>query len=154
MNKYLLDTNIVSYFADNLSPHHETIVGKISGLDDNADVCISILSLYELSYGQVSADAMTAEMFNQTKNLMMEYFEIVNLSEESADIFGILKADFINQTGINKNIAKRHDTDLIIASSSIAENAVLISNDRIFETIGDIYAGFKYENWVVLQDSE
>lgn len=45
--KYLLDTNIVSYFADPRSPFHAAPIKRFSALAEEDAVFISVLTLYE-----------------------------------------------------------------------------------------------------------
>ncbi len=49
--------------------------------------------------------------------------------------------------GINRSLSD--DIDLLIASTAIETSAVLVSNDHLFSTIGDIYPGFQWENWAL-----
>ncbi len=44
--------------------------------------------------------------------------------------------------------AKKNNLDLLIASTSIAENATLVSNDKIFKKLAKLELGLKYENWL------
>ena len=54
MNRYILDTDIVSYLWDTKSPHHSKIVEQLNSLDDDDVVGISVVSIYELTYGMDS----------------------------------------------------------------------------------------------------
>ncbi len=49
--KYLLDTDIVSYLADKNSPFHEPVRDRLSEAGDDDQVCVSILTLYEIEFG-------------------------------------------------------------------------------------------------------
>ena len=51
---YILDTDIISYLWDIKSPHHQKIVDKLNSLNDDDTVGLSIVSLYELTYGMNS----------------------------------------------------------------------------------------------------
>jgi len=48
---YLLDTNIISYLTDPNSPHRDKIKNKLLSLSEDDIVSVSIITLYELSYG-------------------------------------------------------------------------------------------------------
>ena len=48
---YLLDTNIISYLTDPNSPHKDKIENKLLSLSEDDIVSVSIITLYELSYG-------------------------------------------------------------------------------------------------------
>jgi len=147
MSKYILDTNIVSYFTDDLSPLHTTIVKKISQLGNQDNIYLSILTIYELEHGIASMNNDMAVKFTETKNMMTENFEILPLSLKGPEIFGILKTGYRKQTGITKEAVKKHDIDFMIASSAIAENAILVSNDKIFNQFKNIHPKFLLENW-------
>ena len=54
MNKYILDTDIVSYLWDEKSVHHQKVVEQLNRLDDEDIVGISVVSIYELTYGMDS----------------------------------------------------------------------------------------------------
>lgn len=149
MNKYIIDTNIISYLADDLSPFHTAIVKKISQIDDYDRICLSILTIYELQHGIASMSHEMAVKFSETKKLMIKHFDILPLSEKGAEIFGMLKAEYIRQTGILKDAVKRHDIDLMVASSAMAENAVLVSNDRIFSRLKKMRSDFLLEDWTL-----
>jgi len=60
-----------------------------------------------------------------------------------------LKIAYKNHTGISKKDAKKNDIDLLIASTAIALDATLVSNDRIFKTLSEIDSRLKYENWLM-----
>ncbi len=40
-----------------------------------------------------------------------------------------------------------HAVDFILASTAIETNAVIVSDDRIFETIREFYSSLRIENW-------
>jgi len=41
-----------------------------------------------------------------------------------------------------------NNLDLVIASIAMGQDAILISNDRIFEKLTELESKFKYENWL------
>jgi predicted nucleic acid-binding protein len=51
--------------------------------------------------------------------------------------------------GTDQKAVDRHDVDFILASSAIAEDAVLVSNDKIFLSVRDIEPTLRLENWAV-----
>jgi predicted nucleic acid-binding protein len=50
MTKYLLDTNIPVYLEDPDSPFHHPVKERCQQLQDEDQVYVSVLSLYELYY--------------------------------------------------------------------------------------------------------
>ena len=149
MIKYLLDTNIASYFADDFSPFHSAVVEKLSNLGNHESVYLSMLTIYEFQYGIACANSVLSEKFSNTQNTMTRIFDIMNLSEEGAEVFGEMKLKYRIETGISQKAIKQHNIDLMLASTAISENAVLVSNDRIFEQIQNIYPNLLLENWTI-----
>ncbi len=49
--------------------------------------------------------------------------------------------------GIGKKEIKRHTVDFILASTAEASKAIIVSDDRIFETIKNFYPSLIVENW-------
>ena len=139
MNKYLLDTNIASYFADDLSPFHSAVSRKISHLGNQKRVYLSMLTIYELQHAISCVESNLAEKFINTIKVMTEIFEITNLSKNGAAIFGKIKTRYRQATGTARKALERHNIDIMLAASAVSENAVLVSNDRIFERIHEIY---------------
>ncbi len=148
MKKYILDTNIISYLEKD-SIYRNKINEKLSKLNRDDRLYISILTLYELAYSlKGTQKEETKKSINMTMDFIKEYLEIITLDLKEVDIFASLKADYKINTGIDKNSIKKHNLDLLIASSAIAENAILVSNDKIFENLAKLNANLKYENWV------
>ncbi|MBF0461617.1 MAG: PIN domain-containing protein [Magnetococcales bacterium] len=84
MTTYLLDTNIISYLEDPLSPFHAGILQRIRSLEQDDVVCISILSVYEYEYAIHTADRETAEGLVRTRETALDLFPVVPLSLEGA----------------------------------------------------------------------
>ena len=51
MTLYLLDTNTISYLSDSDSPFHSRAKRRLGGLPSGDEGVISVLTLYELTYG-------------------------------------------------------------------------------------------------------
>ena len=107
------------------------------------------MTLYELSYGlEYSSNKEEIGIFNHGISIVKSYLDIYNLKEEDVTIFGNLKLKYKKQVGIAQKAMKKNDLDFLIVSTAISQNAILISNDKIFETIHKIEPKFKYENWI------
>ena len=148
MRRYILDTNIVS----NLQQDNENglkVLEKLKSLNAEDEVSVSIIVLYELVYGLNNiSDEEQKEAVEQGIDFIKEYLSVISLDMKEVDIFAKLKVKYKKFTGINKNAIKRHNLDLLIASTAIAMDATIVSNDRIFEKLMEIEPKLKYENWL------
>jgi predicted nucleic acid-binding protein len=148
--KYFLDTNILSYLEEQTSPFHVGTKEHLYRLSDDDEIFIPILILYELRYSVSAAAPEKAEKLDRLVRSYLEQFPVQQITARGAEIFGDIKAKYRNnRPGINQAALNRHNIDFILASSAIAENAVLVSNDRIFEAIREIEPVLKFENWAV-----
>jgi predicted nucleic acid-binding protein len=145
--KYVLDTNIVSYSINRRSPFHHHVTGRLSRLSGNDEVCISVLTFYEAEYGVLSVPIEHQERVAKAREMMLRLFEILPVPTLGAESFGRIKLAYRKKTGIPQKLLDRHNIDFILASSAIAENAVLVSNDQIFAAIREIEPALKWENW-------
>lgn len=149
MTTYLFDTNIISYWEDIESPHYHSIKNKMSSLQHDDIICVSILTLYELQYGFGTAKEHMKENILKSIELVESIFQIIFLDREGSKIFGQIKSEYQKNIGIKKKELDRHNSDLMIASTAINENAVLVSNDKIFKNLSEIRNDFQYENWTL-----
>jgi predicted nucleic acid-binding protein len=148
MKRYILDTNIVS----DLQTETEIglrIVEKLKNLDAEDEVSVSIIVLYELVYGLNNlSDEKQKNVVEEGIEFIKEYLSIIPLDLKEVDIFAKLKTKYKQSTGINKNAIKRHNLDLLIASTAIALDAIIVSDDAIFKKLAKIEPLLKYENWL------
>lgn len=145
--KYVLDTNIVSYSINRRSPFHENVIARLSRLEEHDAVCISVLTFYEAEYGVLSVTAEHQERVNKAREIMLRLFDILSVPTEGAAIFGRIKMAYRQKTGMSQKLLDQHNIDFILASSAIAEDAVLVSNDSIFTAIREVEPALKLENW-------
>ena len=128
---YLLDTDTIIYslkgdinIQSNLRQHINELLQ------------ISIITLMELYYGVYKSrhiDANLAKIKTLEQSL-----EILPTGQETAEIFGRLKA----KLELEGN--RLDDFDLIIASTALTHNLVLVTNnEKHFQRI----EGLKLENW-------
>ena len=72
MAKYLFDSNIVSYLQDSEFPFYEAVSEKLELLNNDDEVMISILTLYEHQYGMSYADdRQLKERLEKVKNTIL-----------------------------------------------------------------------------------
>jgi len=149
MKKYILDTNIASLLGGEETNENRKIYEKFYQLDDEDVIMVSIVTLYEATYGlKHSKDKKQQEEIRQNIAYIQKYFEIIPLDLREMELFANLKVLYKNKTGINKKAMKKNDLDILIASTAMAENAILISDDGIFERLSEIEPNFKWENWL------
>ena len=147
---YLLDTNIISYLTDLNSPHRDKIKKKLLSLSKDDIVSVSIVTLYELSYGLNTFNGTNENkhIFENGIEFIKDYLDIYPLDVNEIDIFGSLKAKYKQATGIPKTAIKKNDLDFLIVATAINHNAVLVSNDAIFSKLIELEPNIKHENWV------
>lgn len=128
---YLLDTDTVIY-----SLKGEPAVKKNLREHFHDPMKMSVITLMELYYGAHKSQKIAS---NLAKIKTLENsFEIVPISEKSAEVFGIIKAQ------LEKAGSPLDDFDLIIASCALSDNLVLVTNNvKHFQRI----EGLKLTNW-------
>ena len=147
MAKYLLDSNIITALEDRRKPGFGAITARLSELTDDDDVCISILSAYEYRYGIVKAPAELKDALRKAWQDFEARFSIIGLSLEGAEIFGEIKARYEKDTGAGEKSLQRHTVDFMLAGSAVEHEAVLVSDDGVFEKIRNFYPSLRVENW-------
>ncbi|HLP44639.1 MAG TPA: type II toxin-antitoxin system VapC family toxin [Candidatus Kapabacteria bacterium] len=145
--KYLLDGNIITEFEDRTKPSYKTIRNKLASLSDEDYVYISIISAYEYQDGIAKAPKPLSENLKNAWQTFLDLFEVLPLTLKGAAIYGEIKTLYEKHTGIGKKEVKRHTVDFILASTAIASKAIIVSDDRIFETIKNFYPSLIVENW-------
>lgn len=134
--KYLLDTNIVSYFLRDASA---TLSQRI--LDSSPDtLAISIISAGELRYGLSKLPpSRRARDLAQRLNAVLTAISVLPLPADAAPHYGHTRAQLETAgTPIGNN-------DLWIAAHALAENMTLITNNvGEFQRVQEL----RVENWL------
>jgi len=129
VRKYLLDTNIISYYLKGIENLKEKITGNIDSLS------ISIISYYEIISGLQSIDA------NKRINEFDKFCKLIDII--NLDKPGILASCKI-YASLKKTGRLIDDIDILIAGIALSNNLVMVTdNTDHFERI----AGLKVENW-------
>ena len=148
--RYLLDTDTVSLSYDaSREPEHSRILRRLSLLREFDILLVSVLSLYELEYSFENAPPDKVSKIRGTIEDLKRELEVAGLKMESSSLFGQLKANLRRKTNTGSQQMKKHNIDLMIASTAIAEGAVLISADSIYPKLAEIEPRLRYENWAV-----
>jgi tRNA(fMet)-specific endonuclease VapC len=135
---YLLDTDTIIY---NLKGHDSVVNNLHAHIHD--PIKISVVTLMELYYGAYKSQKIES---NLAKIKTIENaLEIIPISRESAEIFGIYKSR------LEKQGTPLDDFDLILASCAVAGNMILVTNNiKHFERI----EGLRLTNWTIYPESK
>lgn len=156
--KYLLDTCSLISLKKNYAKGHAQHTARLASLNDDDEVCASILSIYELSAGANHAPNLQLE--NDTKQVIQSIrneFAIlpVPMEEEATEIFGALKelykdweSPILDKRKLGKKAINRQSIDLLIATTAIINQATLVSSDIMGSVINEFCSGFRSENWL------
>ena len=129
MRKYLLDTNIISYYLKGIENLKEKIASNIDSLS------ISIISYYEIVSGLQSIDA------NKRITEFEKFCKLI-------DIISLDKASILTSCKIYTFLEKSgqliDDIDILIAGIALSNNLVMVTDNA--EHFGRIQ-GLKVENW-------
>lgn len=134
--RYLLDTNIVSYYLRRTS---QALERQLNLAIKNEDCAISTLTRAELRYGQAYL------VLGDSRSLLINKFlaRVPNLvwTTEAADCYGKIKAELRRQG------APIGEIDTQIAAHALAENLILVThNTKHFESI----EGLKLKDWMAI----
>ena len=129
MRKYLLGTNIVSYYLKGDESLKERISNNIDSL------AISIISYYEIVSGLQSINA------NKRITGFEKFCELI-------DVVNLDRASILASCQIYSNLKKSgnliDDIDILIAGIALSNNLVMVTdNTEHFKRI----SGLKVENW-------
>lgn len=146
---YLLDSNALSDLYNASAPAHLKILQRLSTLTDTDKVCFSILPLYEFEYGFANAPADKKVRIRQKIIQVQKDFCCLPLTPQGAELFGLLKKSIKDLRNLNQENLKKHNIDVMMISTAITENCMLVSADKIFTDIQTVFADLSTEDWTV-----
>ncbi len=130
--KYLLDTDIIIYWMKGNRDISHKIVSE--GFSNIAAADISKAELYYGAYKSLRTEENLAAI-----TTLSERINFIPFNDPSQSIFGMIKAD------LERKGTRLDDVDLMIASTAIAFNLVLVTNNiNHMQRI----PGINIENWV------
>jgi len=130
---YLLDTNTCIYFLNRSS---EKIISQFKKFSPS-EINLPSITVAELFYGAEKSKAKKKNWAIVEK--FVSTFEIVPFDEKSCEIYARIRAS------LEKSGVPIGPMDLLIASISLANNSILVTNNiKEFRRI----KGLKLENWV------
>ena len=135
MIRYLLDTNIVSYFVKGINPG---LVERMQMGMNAQDVAISAVTRAELLYGFELMEKLDKR--RRRIALLLEELPALPWSVAAADEFGRIRA-YLHRSGTPIG-----EFDTLIAAHALAEKLTLVThNTRHFENVPQL----KLEDWTV-----
>jgi predicted nucleic acid-binding protein len=140
MARYLLDTNALSYLIDTASPGHTAVHDRLASLPDTDEVALSVLSLYELHHWFAYDPAALA-----AAQEIIASFPVLPLPEAGAAVFGALMRDL--RPAIGRSDIQRRAVDGMIAVTTLAHGAVLVSNDALFGRLAKLNPALRVTDW-------
>lgn len=133
--RYLLDTNIVSYFVKGISA---SLVQRMRAGVGAQNIAISAVTRAELRYGVELMDKFDKR--RRRIELVLKEFPTLPWSSDAADEFGRIRAY------LKRNGRRVGEFDTLIAAHALAEKLILVThNTRHFENV----PGLKLEDWMV-----
>jgi len=145
--KYLLDSNIVSDFYNPSALGHEAILNRFSTLKDIDRIYISVLCLYELAYGLANAPENKKSLIIKQLDKASQDFELLPLFPDSAKLFGELKKSLQVHRALNARQMQRHTIDLMLATTAITTDSILVTADKGFTELRDLHLDLRIEDW-------
>ena len=132
--RWLLDTNTIIHAMGGVL----SVRRRLNEVEEQGEILTSAMVVGELIYGAECSARREENCENIRRKL--ERIRIVSLDARIADRWGTLKAQLRTRGRL------KADTDLLIAATAIAEEAVLVTDDADL-LAGDI-PGLTVENWV------
>lgn len=130
INRYMLDTNIVSHFIKGES----NVRSKVISLP-MSELAISAITEGELLFG--IAKNSDAKQLGMLVHEFLIRIDVLPWDSTVATCYGTLRAD------MQKNGKALGNLDMLIAAHALALDVVLITNERAFSQV----EGLKIEDW-------
>jgi len=108
----------------------------------------SALVLCELEYSYYNAPDEKQGPIRRTIDAIAHDFDaVLPIDEKLAPVFGELKAQLGRDKRLNRTEMRRHNIDILLASSAIVTSSVLVGMDRMYREIAGFHDQFQHENW-------
>lgn len=147
--KLLIDSDVIGALSNPEKAEFQTVQGFFNGFGGKAKIWLSMLTVMEMQYNIADiADPLEKTKLQGNLEVFKQSFDVINLSFESAQIYGDLKHRYKKKTGINQKALKRHNIDIALASIAIANDMTLVSQDKIYqEHLQTVDARLKHLYW-------
>jgi predicted nucleic acid-binding protein len=147
MTRYLLDSDTLEFLGDGNSPYHRSCIANLEALEEDDEICISLLTLYEMDNALAGASVEVAQRLELARAHTLSHFTVLPLTVSGSRIFGRLKRLFKDVSGTKPRAMKMYTVDLMIASTALDHGAVIVSNDGVYDRLGAIMPEFRPVNW-------
>lgn len=124
LRRYLLDTNTVSDLVKLRSPR----VREALLTAERAQICVSVITEAEIHYGLRKKKLSSA--FQDAIGQFLRATEVLPWTSKTAFVYGELRAKLEARGVVLASM------DLLIAAHAVAEGAVLVSSDKVFQRVG------------------
>lgn len=111
---YLFDTDTINFLFDKTrQPQHIKLRDKVSQLEDNNELTISILTLYELEYSFENAPEEKKPAIREVIQEVEQsgIFQIISLLNKSVSTFGKLKTSLKSHKSVTTKQMRKHNID-------------------------------------------
>lgn len=130
----MFDLDIITALFEETSPFHQPIKRKMASLSKDDVIFLSVLSLYELRYSFSNTDDREKRQeISRLIDSCKSFFEIIPLSEQGAEFYGVLKAGLRKKTGMNRKALKKHNIDIMLSATALDYDCVLVAKDNIYK---------------------
>ena len=113
-----------------------------------SEFCVSILCHYELAYSLENSSQEEKERIEKLIQEVENHYPTLELTKPQAKQFGEIKKSLKETGNISSKNMKRHNIDIMLASTAIVEECILVSNDEIYISISKLRDNFQFENWL------
>lgn len=138
------------FYDDHREPYHTAIHDRVASLGDEDVLQTSAIVLCELEYSYFNAPQDKKAAIRTTIDAIGQDFDaVLPIEQEHASVFGELKANLGKEKRLSRKEMRRHNVDVLLASSAIVTSSVLVGMDRIYEEIARFHDQFRCENWLI-----
>jgi predicted nucleic acid-binding protein len=146
---YLLDSDIINFlYDDQRRPEHQKIHQELSKLSNDDRLLTSVLVIYELEYSFYNAPEDKTPAIRNTNAIFNDFDAILPIVPSAAPIYEEIKANLKKDKNLSRKEMRKHNIDLMLASTAIDTSSVLVCGDKIYQYISKIHNDFVYENWL------
>lgn len=149
--KYLFDSDAVTIlYDDSRKTHHDALHHHVRQLKDDDCLHTSVIVVYELEYSFANApDDKKVPIRDTIDSVLNDFDAILPVKLEAAALYGELKTLLKHARHLDRKAMRRHNIDIILASTAVETQSVLIGMDKIYQDIERLHKNFRFENWLM-----